>query len=149
MGFGVEPDEGREAARIIKEALDGLRPRVTIAEAAGRADITEDGWLKVIRTGRGYERTFIKMADAVGAGPQVREALGLPPLDANVIPLPVPAESAEDAALRDVMHIIRHESPQLTDHEREVALAWLRRPEARERVRAELTEAVLALARQG
>ena len=64
-------------------------------------------------------------------------------------PLPVPAESAEDAALRDVMYIIRHESPQLTDHEREIALAWLRRPEARERVRAELTEAVLALARQG
>ena len=64
-------------------------------------------------------------------------------------PLPVPAESAEDAALRDVMHIIRHESPQLTDRERELALAWLRRPEARERVRAELAEAVLALARQG
>lgn len=91
MGFGVEPDEGREAARIIKEALAGLRPRVAIAEAASRAGITEDGWMKVIRTGRGYERTFIKMAGAVGVKPQVCEVLGVP-LDANVVPLPAPGD---------------------------------------------------------
>ena len=149
MGFGVEPDEGREAARIIKEALDGLRPRVTVAEAAARAVITEDGWLKVIRTKRGYERTFIKMARAVGVEAEVREVLGLPPLDANVIPLPVQAESAEDVALRAVMEIIRDESPQLTDHERRAALNWLHRPEARELLRAKLAKANLTLARQG
>jgi hypothetical protein len=147
MAGAVEPRAGRTAANIIKTAQDRLV--LTAGAAAKLAGITDVGWARVIKAGRGYPATFIAMARVVGVEPQVRAALGLPALDANVIPMPVPAESAEDAALRDVMYIIRHESPQLTDHEREVALAWLRRPEARERVRAELAEAVLALARQG
>lgn len=145
---GVDDEPGRKAADIIGAARKRQVPRMTQREAARRAGLSTEGWLKILRTGHGREENVIAMARVVGVEPQVREALGLPALDANVIPLPVPAESAEDAALRDVMYIIRHESPQLTDHEREIALAWLRRPEARERVRAELAEAVLTLARR-
>ena len=149
MAAGVDPRKGREAADIIEAARLRRDPLPTVAELARSARVDNYAWAQIIKKGRGLPQTFLKMAQVVGVEPQVREVLGLPPLDANVVPLPVPAESAEDEALRDVMYIIRHESPQLTDHEREVALAWLRRPEARERVRAELTEAVLALARQG
>jgi hypothetical protein len=77
MAAGVEPSKGRAAAKIISEALAASKPKVTVVEAAGRARITPDGWLKVIRTERGYERTFLAMARAVGVEAEVREALGI------------------------------------------------------------------------
>src|ERR1017187_1863969 len=96
---GVDPHAGRIAADKIRAAQQRHVPLLTVHEGARQAGITDDGWSKVIRTGRGREGTFIAMARVAGVEPEVREALGLPPLDANVIPLPVPAESAEDAAL--------------------------------------------------
>lgn len=149
MAAGVASQAGRVSADVIQRAQARHLPLLTVAEASRRAGITREGWAKVIRTGRGHEGTFIAMARVVGVETEVRAALGLPPLDANVIPLPVQAESAEDVALRAVMEIIRDESPQLTDHERRAALNWLHRPEARELLRAKLAKANLTLARQG
>lgn len=56
--------------------------------AARQAGITDVAWARVIKKGRGYESTFVAMARVVGVEAEVREALGLPPLDGGVTRLP-------------------------------------------------------------
>jgi hypothetical protein len=81
MAGTVDPEAGRKAADIIKAAQQRHVPVLRVSKAAALAGITDVGWHRAIKTGRGYESTFIAMARVVGVEPQVREALGLPPVD--------------------------------------------------------------------
>jgi hypothetical protein len=81
MAGGVEPEAGRAAADIIKAAQQRQAPVLRITKAAALAGITDVGWQRVIKTGRGYPTTFIAMARVVGAEAEVRRALGFPPAD--------------------------------------------------------------------
>jgi hypothetical protein len=90
MAGAVDQKLGKRAAEIIKDAQDRLV--LTNGAAAKLAEpLTDVGWARVIRTGRGYPSTFVRMAKAVGVEAEVRDALGLP---ANVVPLvpPIPGE---------------------------------------------------------
>lgn len=115
---------------------------LTAGAAAKLAEpLTDVGWARVIRTGRGYPATFIRMARAVGVEPEVREALGLPPLPANVVQMPgLAGDHADDAALADIRRRIEH-SKVLTDRERPVVLAWCDSPEGQDALREKLAEA--------
>jgi hypothetical protein len=81
MAAGVDPRRGRIAADIIERARQLHVPLLTVAEFSRRADVDNYSWAQVIKKGRGRPQTFLKMAEAVGAGPEVREALGLPPVN--------------------------------------------------------------------
>jgi lambda repressor-like predicted transcriptional regulator len=147
---GVDDEPGRKAADIIGAARKRQVPRMTQREAARRAGLSTEGWLKILRTGHGREENVIAMARVVGVEPQVREALGLPPLDANVVQMPARAagESTEDAALRAFRDAIR-DDPRLTVPERQVILTWYHSPDGQALLKAKLAEAQLCRARQG
>jgi hypothetical protein len=146
----VDPEKGSEAAKIIKAAVRDHVPVLRVSKAAALAGITDVGWHRAIKSGRGYESTFIAMARVTGVEPQVRKVLGLPPLDANVVQLPARAgsESTEDAALRAFRDAIR-DDPRLTVPERQVILTWYHSPDGQALLKAKLAEAQLARARQG
>jgi hypothetical protein len=80
MAAGVDPSKGREAADIIEAARLRMDPLPKVAELARAAEVDNYAWAQVIKKGRGLPQTFLKMAGAVGAVAEVREALGLPPL---------------------------------------------------------------------
>ena len=92
---------GRQAADIIETARKRQVPVLTLREAARRAGISDEGWSKVIRRGRGREQTVIAMARVVGAEAEVRAALGLPSVDD---PGPLPDMSADER--REVIEMI-------------------------------------------
>jgi hypothetical protein len=80
MAAGVDPTKGREAADIIEAARLRMDPLPKVAELARSARVDNYAWAQIIKKGRGLPQTFLKMAAVTGVEPQVREALGLPPL---------------------------------------------------------------------
>ena len=120
----VDPEAGRRAADIIRAAVRDHVPVLRVSKAAAMAGITDVGWHRAIKTGRGYESTFIAMARIAGVEPQVREVLGLEPLDdANVIPM----ASRPPGFERSIA-----ENPRLSEHERQILLIWYRDAGGRE-----------------
>jgi hypothetical protein len=81
MAVVVGGDAGIEAARIIREAQGRQVPVMNQRKAAALSGLSVEGWMKILRTGRGKLENVIAMARVVGVEPQVREALGLSPLN--------------------------------------------------------------------
>jgi len=80
---GVDDPAGRAAVEIIEAARKRQVPVMTKNEAVARAGLSPAGWLKIRRTGHGREESFIAMARILGVEPEVRKALGLPPLESR------------------------------------------------------------------
>jgi hypothetical protein len=104
----VDPEAGRKAADIIKAAVQRQVPVLRVSKAAVQAGITDVGWHRAIKTGRGYESTFLAMARVAGVEPEVREALGLPPLD--------------EIAARDPFEDAIMAAPQLSSEEKSASI---------------------------
>jgi hypothetical protein len=78
MAVVVGGDAGSRAVAIIKEAQGRQVPVMNQRKAAALSGLSVEGWMKILRTGRGKLENVIAMARVVGVEPQVREALGLP-----------------------------------------------------------------------
>jgi hypothetical protein len=147
MAPGVEPSAGRAAADIIKNAQSRHVPILRVAEAARRAGITSHGWIKVINSGRGRQSTFLAMARVTGVEAEVRDALGMEPLEGDVVPrpgTPIAPPGRLPPAPRDVVDLDPFErsiaaNPALSEHERALILDIYRTKGGRELLAAELS----------